>query len=467
MNIKEGFGDFARVMEPMPCIGIAGLSSALKEAGHQVLCIDNFAHNLSFGELLRTIDDFSPSYVGQSCLTPTALTVFDFNRFIKEKRPHIKTILGNVHASVFAKEILEKGESDYVLEGECEYSLPKLLDALESGRRLNSIPGLHYLSTDSRRPKFTGPSKRIMDLDALPRPDWNSLPWKKYTFLPFVTIALPAMAIMGSRGCPYNCTFCALGYQGKYRLREAGAIAREMQWLIRDFGAKHIGFVDPIFPIHKKHLFEMCELIRKQGIPKDVAWTSETRVDCIDKEMLVEMKSANFRRLLLGVESGEDRLLKKVKKNFTVNQVRRAIGLAKEVGLETCCFFILGLPGETREETMRTVSLPIELDVDFAKFAILVPLPGSGLFDELIKSGKLTSEDWTKFTTFNPSGEDLPFVPENMTGDQLLTLQKKANFKFYFRLKIIFRHLFIIRTISIKHLFSGFIIWLRWKFQRN
>jgi len=198
-----------------------------------------------------------------------------------------------------------------------------------------------------------------------------------------------------------------------------------------------------------------------------VAWTSETRVDCIDKEMLVEMKSANFRRLLLGVESGEDRLLKKVKKNFTVNQVRRAIGLAKEVGLETCCFFILGLPGETREETMRTVSLPIELDVDFAKFAILVPLPGSGLFDELIKSGKLTSEDWTKFTTFNPSGEDLPFVPENMTGDQLLTLQKKANFKFYFRLKIIFRHLFIIRTISIKHLFSGFIIWLRWKFQRN
>lgn len=466
MDIAQGFGDFAKIMEPMPCIGIAYLAAALRQAGHQVKCIDNFALNLPFNELLKQIDDFKADVVGQSCLTPTAQVAFEFNHLLKEKRPGIKTVLGNVHASVFAKQIIEKKQSDYILEGESEASLPRLLDAIQSGRDLSSIPGLYYPSPTDGSCRFTGPSQPFQDLDLLPRPDWSDLPWRKYTFLPFVTIALPVMAIMGSRGCPYKCTFCALNYQGRYRVRSPESIVDEMDWLIRDFAVKHIGFVDPLFPLKKIHLLEMCRLIRDRNFPRDVAWTSETRVDCVDKEMMEEMKSAGMRRILFGIESGDDQLLENVSKNFTVAQVKQTIAWAKQVGLETSCFFILGLPGETRKQTLRTISFPIELDVDFAKFAILVPLPGSPLYDQLVDSGKLAREDWARFTTFNISSENLPFVPDDMTGQELLTLQRRANMGFYFRPGIILRHLFKIRTIPIKHLLLGLLIWLKWNVKK-
>lgn len=464
MNLQAGFGDFARIMEPMPCIGIAYLSACLKQAGHKVLSIDNFALNKSPEELFQIIDNFGAEFVGQSCLTPTAQVAFEFNRFLQEKRPAIKTILGNVHASIFAEEIIQKEQADFILEGESEISLPMLLDKIKQGAPLDDVPGLHYRNDQDGSHLHTGPPLTVEDLDSIPFPDWSDLPWKKYTFLPFVTMALPALAIMGSRGCPYHCTFCALGYQGRYRLRKPEQIVDEMSVLAFDYGIKHIGFVDPIFPVKKDHLLSLCDLIRQRIFPEDVTWTCETRVDCIDREMMEAMKSAGLKRLLFGIESGEDRLLKAVNKNFTTAKVRECIRLTREVGIETSCFFILGLPGETIEETKKTISFPVELDVDFAKFAILIPLPGSRLFNDLVKSGKLATEDWRKFTTFNPSAEDLPFVPEGMTGNQLIRYQKAANLKFYFRPRIIFRHLFKIRTVRLRHLAYGFLIWARWKF---
>jgi radical SAM superfamily enzyme YgiQ (UPF0313 family) len=463
MDLAAGFGEFASVMEPMPCLGMASLAASLKKAGHSVRCVDAFATGASFADLLREIDDFKAGFVGQSCLTPTAKVAFSFNDLLKRERPHIQTVLGNVHASEFAKEIVDNKQADYVLDGECEQSLPMLLDSLESNASPEKVPGLHYLSDSTGLPAYTGPPLPIMDLDALPNPDWKMLPWERYTFLPFVTVGLPVVAIMGSRGCPYRCTFCALKYQGKYRTRSPLAIAEEMEQLVVDFKPRHVGFVDPIYPLKKDHLFELCGLIRQKELHLKTAWTSETRVDVIDKEMMIEMKASGYRRLLLGVESGEDRLLKVVEKNYEIAQVKQCVAWAKEVGLETSCFFILGLPTETAAESRKTMRFPIELDVDFAKFSILVPLPGSPLFNELVSQGKLRTSDWEKFTTFNPSPEDLPFVPEGMTGEELLALQKKANMMFYFRPRIILRHLFSIRTIPFKSLFAGLRIWLRWR----
>jgi anaerobic magnesium-protoporphyrin IX monomethyl ester cyclase len=462
MNVHAGFGPFAGLMEPMPCIGIAYLAASLKKAGHDVLCVDAFAENLSPEALLARIDAFGARWVGQTCLTPTALATFAFNRLLKERRPEIRTVLGNVHASVFGPQIIERGQADYVLEGECEHSLPRFLDLVEEGKSLDEVPGLHRLS-DAGRPECSGPAVPVPDLDALPRPDWSDLPWRRYTFLPFVTVARPALAIMGSRGCPYRCTFCALGYQGRYRLRSPEGIVEEMAILVRDFDARHIGFVDPIFPLSKSHLLALCARIRERRFPKRVTWTSETRVDTIDPEMMAEMKSAGVRRLLFGVESGSDRMLEAVQKGYTVAAVRRCIGWAREIGLETSCFFILGLPGETRQESLKTARLPIELDIDFAKFSVLVPLPGSQLYMDLVENGRLRTDDWTKFTTFNPRAEDLPYVPEGMTGEELLRLQNAANVRFYFRPRMIFRHLFVIRTIPIRRMAVAIFYWLSWK----
>jgi len=230
---------------------------------------------------------------------------------------------------------------------------------------------------------------------------------------------------------------------------------------------RHVGFVDPIFPLSKKQGIAVCRAIRERKIPGRWRWTSETRVDVVDEEMCREMKIAGCRRILFGIESGVDELLAMVGKNYTTSDVRRGIAAARAAGLEISAFFMLGLPGESAEMTRQTIEFAYSLDIDFAKFAITIPLPGSALYDDLVKEGRIANEDWDRFTTFNPDPDALPYVPENMTGRELLSLHRRATWRFYMRPKMIFRHLVVIRSIGFRMLSTGALILLRQFFRRE
>ena len=309
-------------------------------------------------------------------------------------------------------------------------------------------------------------SEPIEDLDALPRPAWKLFPWRDYSFLPFVTVAKPCLAISGSRGCPFRCKFCAMGYMGNLvRKRSPVSIADEIEWLVKEFGARHIGFVDPIFPLDKKHAIATCRAIRAKNMPENWWWTCETRVDIVDEEMCREMKLARCKRILFGIESGVNEVLAGVGKGYTTDNVKRGIVAARSAGLEISAFFMLGLPGETKETAKQTIDFALSLDIDFAKFAITIPLPGSELYDDLVKQGKISQPEWESFTTFNPDPDSLPYIPEGMTGKELLQLHRMANVKFYLRPKMIFRHLFVIRSIGLKMMFNGAMLILKQLFK--
>jgi anaerobic magnesium-protoporphyrin IX monomethyl ester cyclase len=230
---------------------------------------------------------------------------------------------------------------------------------------------------------------------------------------------------------------------------------------VKRFGTRHVGFVDPIFPLDKKHAIETCRAIRAKNISKTWWWTCETRVDIVDEEMCQEMKLARCKRILFGIESGVNEILAGVGKNYTTDDVRRGVAAARAAGLEISAFFMIGLPGETKETAKQTIAFALSLDIDFAKFGITIPLPGSELYDDLVKQGKIVEKKWEKFTTFNPSPESLPYVPEGMTGEELVRLHRLANLKFYLRPKIIFRHLFVIRSIGWKAMFNGAMLILK------
>jgi radical SAM superfamily enzyme YgiQ (UPF0313 family) len=454
MDIAAGFGDYAGLMEPMPPIGVAYLAAACRRAGHDTLLLDNFVAGRSPRDVAGLAREWGADVVGLSMLTPTARATAALAQTIRDQAPHARIVLGNLHASLFAEQLLAEDCCDAVVHGEGETVFPQLVAALAAGLAPDGLPGVSYRRNGGAT--TNPPAPHLEDLDTLPWPAWELLPWRRYTFLPFVTVARPCLALLGTRGCPYRCKFCALGYQGKkHRARRPAEIAAEADWLSRAFGVRHIGFVDPIFPYHKAHGLAVCEAFVARGVPDRAAWTSETRVDMVDDELCRAMKRAGCRRILFGVESGDNGVLRGVGKNFTVATVREAVATARRAGLEITAFFMLGLPGETAQITRRTIEFARELDIDFAKFGLTVPLPGSALYDELERDGKIPPDAWERFFTFQVDPTQLPYVPAGLTAAALLRLHRRATWRFYMRPKMVFRHLFRIRSIGLPMLVRG------------
>lgn len=449
------FGSFARLLEPMPCIGLAYLAGVLERAGYRVKVIDDFVYRRGGELVIKVVEEEGPKVVGISCLTPSAPQCFKIAEKIKEVNKSVKIIMGNIHAGVFARDILKKGYADAVVHGEGEDVIVELVRRLRDGEEPCGLKGVSYIGKDNEI-FISEDILLIRELNSLPFPAWHLFPYEKYGLLSFADIKKPVLTVLGTRGCPYNCSFCSLKYFGRgYRTRDVSNVVDEIEYLIDRFHIKQFGFVDPIFPLDKEHARRFSREMIKRGVNRKVVWTTETRPDMMDYDIALMLKEAGARRIIFGIESGVPELLKKINKNYNLERVKEAVKACKKAGLETIGLFMIGLPGERRELTLQTIRFAKEIDIDFAKFAITVPFPGSELYQMLKDEGKLNREDWENFTTFNPEPDKLVFVPYDMNGRELLRLQRRANFEFYFRPKMIFRQLFRIRTIPLSDILKG------------
>lgn len=254
MDLKR-FGRYSRFMEPMPCIGLAYIAGVLLKNNIEVEVIDAFAFRLEVKGVLELIKKKNPDIVGISCLTPSAGIAFSIVRGIKEYDKKIFTILGNVHASVLAEDILRTEPADVIVHGEGEWTMLELVEGIEKRGDLTKIKGISFrrdgevITTQQR--------EAIEIFDELPYPAWELFPVEKYGFLPFVDVKRPGLSILASRGCPYHCKFCSLAYT-KYRKRAPEKIVDEFEYLIANFPVKQIGFVDAIFPLDKEHALAFC-----------------------------------------------------------------------------------------------------------------------------------------------------------------------------------------------------------------
>ena len=456
MNL-ETLGKFKGLLEPMPVIGLAYIAAVLEQEGHRVQAIDQFTYGMSVVEMMEQVRAFRPDVLGIGMLTPSAPVSLAIANQTKAALPNCKVVVGNVHADIFFKEILTTSAVDFVVHGEGEYTIAELVQAFERGQTdYSSIQGISYVDEGTGEVVKTAARPVIEDLDALPYPAWHLFPYTRYGLLPFADVARPVLSMTGSRGCPYRCEFCSLLYTGSnYRKRDPIKIVDEYEYLHERYGVKQIGFVDPIFPLNKKILFQFCEEIMRRGLQKKVVWLSETRVDRLDRESLRIMRASGCRRILLGVESGVDLLLENVNKTFTTETTRRAVRLMREEKIESVGLFMIGLPGETPEMTRQTIDFAKSLDLDFAKFAITVPFPGSQMFEELRREGRLDRDDWENWTTFQPDPAKMIFVPRETSPEFLIDMQRKALREFFLRPKMIYRHLFEIRTINARQLWHG------------
>ena len=448
----EQFGRFASLLEAMPCIGIAYIGTFLARAGHDVRIHDDFALREGQAAFLERVGSFRPEAIGISMLTPVARDMLSLMRAIRDRWPQVRIFAGNIHADLFPEETREV--ADAVVHGEGEQACVDLVAAWERGESGVGIPGVSIRCGDDLHLGEARPLEH--DLDSYPFPDWGLLPYRRYSLLPLGTVARPIVAVAASRGCPYRCTYCALENQGTlYRKRSVSNVVDEIQYDVERFGVRQVGFMDPIFPMGRRHAIEFSREMIRRGLHEKVVWLSELRTDSVDRESLEWLKRSGCRRLVFGIESGVDALLEAVDKKNTVARSRETIRHCREVGITTVGLFMIGMPGETPAQTQQTIEYACSLDLDFAKFAITVPFPGSELFKQMTVDGALNRRDWENYTTFNPDVARIVIASEVQSPEQLLAALRDATTRFYMRPRMIARQLLSIRTVDARQMASG------------
>ena len=453
MNMQK-LGRFAELLEPMPPTGIAYIAGALVHAGFHTRAIDMFAEKLTAVQVVERAQRFAPDLIGMTVLTPSAPTCEKLARMLREALPGVKIVWGGVHADVFAKDILRAGTADFVVHHDGEDTIVELAQAMQAGERdFGRVDGLTWM--DGSEPVTNKTRALRRDLDSLPYPAWDLFPYHRYGLLPFADADKPVLTMTGSRGCPYRCDYCSLLHSGKvYRRRDPIKIVDEYEHLVDRYGVKQIGFVDPIFPLVIKDLKPLCEEMVARKLDQRCQWLSETRADRLDEDTCRMMYEGGCRRVLMGIESGVDMLLGNVNKNLTTEKVRWGVNNARKAGLQTVGLFMIGMPGETPEMTRETIEFAVDLDLDFAKFAITVPFPGSKLFEDQWQK-TLFRDDWENYTTFNPDADRLVYHPEGYDPEVLIKMQSYALRRFYMRYDQVKRQLVELRTINPKMMLYG------------
>ncbi|MFH2138245.1 MAG: radical SAM protein [Candidatus Omnitrophota bacterium] len=322
----------------------------------------------------KKIREYNPDAVGISVKTPTLRSGLNIAKICKKINPQMSVIMGGVHASCLPKQTVSFSEVDFVVIGEGEYTLVDLIKRLNSGADINDCPGIAYKNKNGEV-VINSPRKLIANLDELPVPDRDNLldkneyPKDSYG------------EIFTGRGCPYSCIFCASKsiWGQKTRHRTSEKVVEEIELVHRKYGTGYFCIEDDTFMMDKKKMNEFCDLLIKKKLP--IKWDCETRVNLVTEEALKKIKDAGCVLLNVGVESGSDETLKKIKKGITVNQIEKAFKLIRRAKIPVSAFIMIGFPWEKKEDMIRTVDFAQSLSPQRLVLSVVTPYPGIELFD--------------------------------------------------------------------------------------
>jgi radical SAM superfamily enzyme YgiQ (UPF0313 family) len=305
-------------------------------------------------------------------------------------------VAGGPHATFFPDQVLACGNVDIVVTGEGEATMVELAVALERGTGLDEVSGIVFRKGQDI--VATPPRSRTENLDAFPFPAYGTFDLSQYKSpeIPSCYQNLPGTHVVTSRGCPFTCRFCSVNrfFNGKWAFRSPGNVVDELEALINDFGVRHVYFSDDLFSLRPERAISICKEILDRKL--ELVWMAETRVDCVDGEMLRWMRRAGCYRVYYGVESGSPAILRAINKGFTVRQVAAAFDLTHKAGIEPCCFLMVGNPGETPQTISETVALMHAIrPATMPTIGITTILPGTDLYDLSKRQGLINDAYWS------------------------------------------------------------------------
>ncbi len=442
-NLKEEFGDLSEVGNMQPPLGIGYLGAVLEKAGFEVKIFDAPPLGWGIKKIVKEAKKFSPEFIGLSCATVDFNKAVALAKALKKSLPSL-IVIGGPHVTALPGEVMSFSCFDVGIMGEAEETIVALVKNQLKKESWQKIAGLVFRK--GKRVIRTKPRKYIENLDALPFPARHLMPpLSLYHPTPATYKKFPVGTMITSRGCPYQCTFCFRGVFGnRWRFRSPANVVEEMEVLISRFGAKEIRLWDDTFNADPERVSAICRLIIKRGLR--FSWTCLARVNQIEPKMLNLMKRAGCWQISFGIESGNDEILKGIKKGITKKMVQKAIKTTDEAGIQSLGFFILGLPGETESTMNETIEFAKSLPLNAANFTIATPFPGTELWFLAKKRGFLKNVSYGKLMVNLP--EKLHFIPKGLKAKTLLEYEKRAYKEFYRNPKFILRQIKEIETLA-------------------
>ncbi len=410
----------------LPPLGLLYLASSLERAGHSVTLVDASLRRLQGDRLASAIGITNPDILMISAFTSDVATLQGELPRLRESLPgSTRFWLGGPHASCRGPlSFTDLPWIDAAFVGEAEESAVRAIAALP---REEDIDGVIWKSSPvDREPAL------IEDLSSLSLPAWHLAPPAEYRGLPngVVLKSQPYAPIITTRGCPYHCTFCA-GFRvtgRRIRHRPLSMVWDEVELLAGRYGVREIHLEDDNFTFDREYAMSFCRKAVESGSGILFSTPNGVRLDRLDPELLEMMRKAGWYVVHCGIESGSDRVLTSVRKATDTASITSSIRMIRKAGLPVAGYFILGLPGETREDIMRTIGFARGSGLSWAHFATFLPIPGSEAGDAYIREHGIPGGTWDSF-----HNTACPAPPEGISAMELKKLQRKAFLSFYMR----------------------------------
>ena len=341
--------------------------------------------NGSFKNIIKRINTFKPELIGFSLFTNGRLQNYKLIDKLKQKYPDIKISVGGPHVTVLPRMVFSENKNiDFGIVNEAEYSLV----ALCKGEKFENIERLMYRQNGEIKFNEVADtaSKFIQDLDAIPWPKYEKFELDKY---------INELFIITSRGCPYQCVFCAVRSitGSKVRVRSIPNVIEELSYWYNK-GRRIFNFVEDNLTFYYDRVFELCDAIEKAGLNGLTLRASNgIRADNTDKKMLKRMKEVGFKSIAIAVEGANEKMMKILKKGETLERVEQCIQDALELDYEVALTFVYGAPGETKEDIEDLIRLAHKYPVFKVDIYNLVPYPNTPLWDWVEENNAWTVDD--------------------------------------------------------------------------
>ncbi len=420
--VKENYGIF-------PSLSLLYVAGILENAGCDVVLIDAHAEDLDFEQTVARLEAFGPAYIGYTITTYLFFQTLDWINHLR-KRVDVPTIVGGVHLSIYPEETLTHHAIDYAVTGEAEISLPELLFALETNKPLEDVKGIAFRTGDKT---IVTPHSSTIPVDDAPYPARHLIDNSLY--YSFISKYKNFTCFITSRGCPYKCIFCEQGSKA-FRARSPKNVVDELELCVNEHGVRELDFFDSSFTIRKQRVVEICEEINRRKL--DIVWAARTRVDCITPDVLRAMRRAGCARIYYGIESGNREILKVLKKSTSLDQIKEIVTATRAEGIDTFGYFMVGNPYDTPATVRQTIRLALDLDLDYAQFSKVTPMPATEMYTMMIEE---TGRDFWREYVLNPHDDLVPRPRCDMTDAEIQRWARLGYLRFYYRPKMIARHL--------------------------
>ncbi|OGD22844.1 MAG: radical SAM protein [Candidatus Aminicenantes bacterium RBG_16_63_16] len=424
----------------MPPLGLLYIGAVLEKAGVDVEIVPADVLKLDWAGIRRKIEADRPDIVGVTSTTENRFQSFRLVKIAREAAPGAVTVIGGPHASMAAEDTLAHiPELDVVVRGEGEMTTLDLVRALDRSRPpggITHVAGISYRRDG--RVVSNPPRSPITNLDGLPFPAFHLVPFDKYNFTIDVPGRgpLPAVNIMTSRGCPFNCNFCAtpINWGRAVRVRTTDNVIAEIEERIEKLGVRVIFFYDDTFNVSVRRVEDICRKMIERRL--DVVWRAEIRLDLMTRPLLARMKEAGLFHVSFGIEAGSERVRDSIiDKKIRIEDFHNVIAWCRELDIIPNVFFIFSHPTETWEEAQETIRL-IERYKDEveASVAILHIYPGTPLEAAAKEIGRLPADfSWSekhssKIITLPTAQGDVPLFLDRLSWSQVSELLFRWSF---------------------------------------